>query len=204
MLQITLMFLIRHKWFYCRFFLTNKIDLIFHSWVLKVIWYNMFQNIWWQIFHLLKWNSNSNCFSSTHDAICPFTLFSFSMTRFNAFFASSASTISSNVTQAYFQAAFLHSHVLNVLQLAFCHRSLGPLTQIFSELKCWILVGRKFFIHESISCLRWRVTMMDRSFNGPCHEIKPTDSLFFHRGFVFNSNIWQHCLSGDRALKNKN
>ena len=62
-----------------------------------------------------------------------------------------------------------------------------------------ICVDRKFFIHESISCLRWRVTMMDRSFNGPCHEIKPTDSLFFHRGFVFNSNIWQRCLSGDRT-----
>ena len=62
-----------------------------------------------------------------------------------------------------------------------------------------ICADRKFFIHESISCLRWRVTMMDRSFNGPCHEIKPTDSLFFHRGFVFNSNIWQRCLSGDRT-----
>ena len=32
------------------------------------------------------------------------------MTRFNAFYASSPSTISSNVTQAYFRAAFLHSH----------------------------------------------------------------------------------------------
>ena len=119
-------------------------------------------------FSFLKLNKNSRCASSTHGAICPFALFAFSMTRFNAFYASSASTISSNVIQAYFQAAFfafprtVHSTCLmSVLQVAFPYGSLGLLTQIFSELECRILVGRKFFIHESISCLRLRVTMMD-------------------------------------------
>ena len=94
--------------------------------------------------------------------------------------------------------------LMSVLQLAFPHGSLGPLTQIFSELECWILVGRKFFIHESISCLRLRVTMMDWSFNGRCHEIKPTDSLFF-TGFVFSSlNIWLLSDEQCAALKDKN
>ena len=94
--------------------------------------------------------------------------------------------------------------VFIVLQPVFCHRSLGRLTQIFSELECWILVDRKFFIHESISCLRLRVTMMDWSFNGRCHEIKPTDSLFF-TGFVFSSlNIWLLSDEQCAALKDKN
>ena len=85
---------------------------------------------------------------------------------------------------------FLHSHVLLLTQLylSIIARSLGSNICLLTS-ECRILAGRKFFIHESISCLRLRVTMMDWSFNGRCHEIKPTDSLFF-TGFVFSLNIW--------------